>query len=131
MAEAPGSTRKVVITTLEIVINGLPALARLTQPPVSLKIAQRFLKLKQVIDDISKAFNVRRNALISAHGVATGDNAWKLDPAQMEGFRTELVTVLKEEVRLPQEVCISLADLADVKISADDLEKLAFVLLDL
>ena len=128
---AGAASRKVIITTLESVINCREAVIRLSQHPVGLRTAQRILELKQKIDEIGLVFGTRRDAIAAEKGTPTGENKWKLEPAQMEEFQAEIGKLLKEEVQVPQDVCITLADLNDARISAADLERLSFIVQDL
>ena len=134
IAPASGSSRKVIITTLESAINSREAVIRLSQQPVGLRTARRILVLKQKIDELGAAFGERRDAIAAEKGTPTGDGTqsrWKLEPAQMEEFQAEIAKLLKEEVQIPMDVCITLADLNEARISAADLERLSFLVEDL
>lgn len=135
VAPASRASHKGIITTLESVIASREAVIRLSQQPVGLRTAHRILNLKQKIEELGIAFSQRRDAVAAKKGTPTGNSEsekrWKLEPVRMVEFQAEIGRILKEEVRIPSDVCITLADLDEARISAADLERIAFLVEDL
>lgn len=126
-----GGSRKVIITTFGSVVNSGEAIIRLSQQPVSLRTAQRILKLKHKIDELGMDFFERRDAIAAEKGTPIGNKKWKLETAQKEEYQTAVEMLIMQEVQIPMDICITLADLSEARISAADLERLAFLVEDM
>jgi hypothetical protein len=122
---------KVVITTIETVLGGRESLARLSQREASVAVALKIMGLSKFLTPFIAGFVARRHAILSANGTAAGENRWKLDPEQRAGFESEIRAAAEEEIRIPLSICLTLSDLAEVKISAGDLERVAYLIRDL
>lgn len=128
---AAGAGRKVVMVTVGAIVNSREAIMRLSQQPVPVGTAQKYLKLKSITDELGSAFGEKRDALASEKGTPNGPGKWKLEADKMTEFNDGINDLLKEEVQFPQEACISLSDLGEAQISAADLELISYAVIDL
>jgi hypothetical protein len=123
------SGEKFVLATIGQVLNCRRASQHLFRQDVGVELARRFLNLKRFLDAVGSAFGKRRNEVVAEVGKKE-KNGWKLDSkAQME-YEKKIVKIAEEPLQIPQDVCIYMRDLSRIMISAEDLESLAFVILD-
>lgn len=130
MAEA---AEKVSIVRLRVVLDSREPLARLRSQPVDVGLARRILGLARFIDPIARSFEEERDKIASRLGEpADQPNLWNLKtPEAREKWNIEITDVLDREVRVPLKLCLSAADLQGVKLSADDLGRLAYAMSDM
>lgn len=114
--------------TVGAILGGRDTVCRLSQQPVGLASAQQILKLRLVVDQVFKLFNEGRNEIASRLGTPDGENKWALEPEQADAFRAEEQALLSATVNFPPESQISLDDLKDARVSAEDLLRLEFAL---
>lgn len=114
-------SKAAVITDFEEVVDSLVSLERLCQQPLSLPAAQKLAKLNKYIREVVGGFSKRRDALVAEAQAGEGG-------LERETWREKIEPLLKEEVRIPLDMCVALDDLSDIRVSAGDLERLSYLI---
>jgi hypothetical protein len=100
----------------------------LAKQPVAIPVAQKFLKMKHFFEEIGADFDKRRNTILAEKGEPVEDNKYRLDPDALDEFNKEIGKIAEEEIQIPLDLCVPMADLVEVKMSADDLEVIGFMI---
>lgn len=118
-------------TTLGALVNAESALAPLCALKLSAKSAYHMKKLAQLVAGETKHFNAERDALIKELGTKRDDGNFELTPDndQMPTFVTKVTELAAVPVEIPWGP-ITLAMLADERVSAQDLAALGPLLAD-
>lgn len=132
LADSASGVSEITDATYEHVVNAREAFIRLSQQPVDLPIAQKFLKTKKILDAIGQTFGEKRDAVAAEMGTPEGPGKWKLEASKVEEFQQAITDLLKKVVDIPRDAYLTMrSDLQGVRISAEDLDRLAFLILDL
>jgi len=130
MADKGPSSRKVIITTTSNVLLAREAFMRLYQQPGNLAVAQKLMKTKKSLDEIGFGFAEKRDAIAAGLGTPVETGKWKIEADRVEEFQEAVAKITTEEVQISQDVCLTMASLQEFRISAEDLERLTFLILD-
>ncbi len=117
--------------TVEDVFNSRESFTRLSQQPVALATAKKIMDLNTYLSGICADFLKQRASVAEKMGSPAEEGGWKLEPDAMAGFCAEARRLANEEVEIPQAWRLTLAELSEVRISAGDLERVKYAVVDL
>lgn len=122
---------------LEQVVSTLPdgrfgpnvALVKLASADLPAKTAYWLKRITKAVGSESEQVETLRNQLIEKYGTKTGDKIQVEDEESLKKFSEEMNEVLAEDIDLPGDP-LALDRLGDVKLSALDLMRLDWLIID-
>lgn len=119
-----------ITSTVGKVLDAREPVLRLALQPVGFATAQKIGRLKERVVEISAAFGEKRDAVAAEMGTEVGPQRWKIEPQQLPEFEARITELMKAEIQIKRSICLSMTDLRDARLSADDLTNMAFLVLD-